>query len=415
MTAALVTTVIALAAGAPLAMLIDPRERHLDLRWIAEAYLFGIGLQFAALFGLSLIGIAWSPWSAIGVVAGVALIAAAFVSRQGRWTVVRPAFNPIDLATLILFGGYARLATIATPIEADHIGIWGVKGAKFYAARGIDWNFLQQPFNLFSHVDYPLLVPLAYDFQSLIAGEWIGRWAGALNVGCGVATLLVLRHFLAREMNALPAALFTFAFMPLAVSPYIGIAEGAIIAFGTAALFEARNGAITRAAVLLGLAASCKNEGLTLIVAAALALAASGAARALPRLWPAVAIPLPWLVVSRMHGLHGDLTQGSVVARALDHLAHPMPLIRAFADNPPGRPLVWIGIIVALLLSARRIARDERFLALAVVLQFLAFVAAYLVTPREIAWHVRWSWERLVLQLSPSIAFLACVRLKATR
>ena len=71
--------------------------------------------------------------------------------------------------------------------------------------------------------------------------------------------------------------------------------------------------------------------------------------------------------------------------------------------------ILWIGIIAALVIGARRVIREERFLAAVIALQLLAFVAAYLVTPHDVSWHVRWSWERLVLQLTALVTFLAIV------
>jgi hypothetical protein len=409
MIAALAATLIAVVAGAPLAMLLSKR---LDLRFLAEAYLLGVAVQAAALFALALCGVPWSRANAIGVVVGIAVVGAvACWWRKGTGMSACPP-HIIDIATLVLVAGYARFATVASPTDADYIGIWGMKARAFDAMRGIDWTFLAQPYNAFAHVDYPLLVPLAYDFQAIVAGAWIDRWAGALNVGCAIASLLAVRAFLAAEMRPLFAALGTLALVPLACTPYVGLAEGALVAFGTTALLEARGGELTRAAVLLGLAASCKNEGLTLIVAVALALLIAGEGRRIVRLWPAIVIPLPWLIVSRAHGLHGDLGVGDVFARALGHLADPMPLVRAIAANPPGRPLFWLGIALALGIGIRRVVRRERFLAAALALQTLAFLAAYVVTPHDVSWHVRWSWERLLMQLLLPLGFLALVAMR---
>jgi hypothetical protein len=436
MTAALVTALLALLTGAPLAMLLSPRHpeprrrrrisewqgsSHSEilrrasptqddgLRLLAEAYLLGIALQAATLFALSMCGVPWSCANAVGAIVVVAVVAALVVVRRGGWTIARPAFTVIDALTLIVVAGYARFATVASPTDADFIGIWGLKARVFDVARGVDWTFLAQPYNVFAHLDYPLLVPLAYDFQALVAGVWIDRWAGALNVGCGLATLLIVRSFLGREMRPLFASIVTLALVPLACSPYIGLAEGALVAFGTTALLEARDGAIGRAAVFLGLAASCKNEGLALIVAVAIALTVAGGARRVVRLWPAILIPLPWLIVSRAHGLHGDLTEGSVVARVLQHLGDPMPIVSALAAHPPGRLLFRLGLALALVIGIRRVVGRERFLAAAILLQMLAFVAAYVVTPHDVSWHVQWSWERLVMQLAVPLVFLAVV------
>ena len=48
-------------------------------------------------------------------------------------------------------------------------------------------------------------------------------------------------------------------------------------------------------------------------------------------------------------------------------------------------------------------------LAAAIALQLLFFVAAYVITPHDVEWHVRWSWERIVDQLAAPATFLALV------
>src|SRR5437660_1137669 len=75
-------------------------------------------------------------------------------------------------------------------------------------------------------------------------------------------------------------------------------------------------------AVLLGLAASTKNEGLTLIAAAAIALLFSGRRRDILRLWPAIVIPLPWLIARSLHKLPMDIVAGSVFDRITAHVTN---------------------------------------------------------------------------------------------
>jgi hypothetical protein len=409
MMAAIVTALLALGAGGPIALALPSHDRRIDLRFIGESYLLGIGAQAGVLFLLAILGVPWSRPIAIVALAAVAIIAALAARRLPP--AARLPLHWLDLLTLIPIAGYARFATIAPPTEIDFICIWGLKAEKFWMARGIDWNFLAQPFNAFSHADYPLLVPLAYDFHTLVAGQWIDRWAGALNIGCGIAALLIIRSFLAEELSSpLLAAAGTLILMPLVFSPYVGDAEGPLIAFSIAAILPLRRGQdVTRSAVFLGLAASCKNEGLILIVAVAAALAITGAARLLPRLWPAVAISLPWLVASRLHHLYGDLTESGMLERAVSRLANPLVMLQAMLSHPPGRLIFWIGLLAALIVGARRVVREERFLATVIALQLCAFVAAYLITPHDVSWHVRWSWERLVLQLTGLMTFLAIV------
>ena len=368
-------------------------------RYLAELWLLGAGIAAFALFVSSLLHVAWA-WPILLIVPLVF-----FVVRM------KPTFSwphPIDAITAILVLGYARYATLAPTPEVDFIKFWGLKAKQFAFARGIDWQFLQNPFNEFAHVDYPPLVTLLFDAQTLLAGGWPDRWLGIVNAGFGVATLLMLRSFLAEETETRwLRALATLAFIAFALSPWLGLAEGPLVAYGTTGLLFSRRGDVARGAVYLGLAANCKNEGLTLIAAAAVGLVAAGAWRSVARLWPAAAIAAPWLVARSLHGLHGDLTVPGISARVAAHLHDLGPMFAAMARYSLGRPLLWSGIAIALIVAAPRIVRRERFLAAAIAVQIAFFVAAYIVTPHDVTWHVRWSWERLVTQLGAAIVFLA--------
>lgn len=409
MIAAIGATLLLMIAGWPFA-----RDRSLAGR-LGESYLLGAAVAASILFGDSIAGVPWSRIAVIVPLLGVALIAAVVLRKS--LMVRAPSFgiaNVIDLVTVALAAGYARYATMGPSPENDFVEIWGLKAKEFGFAHGIDWQFLAQPFNRFSHVDYPILLPLLFDFHDMVAGGWPGRWLGVVNVGFGVATLLLLRGFLAEESSSrLWRALATLALFGSAVSPWLGLAECAMVAYGTAGLLFVRRGLrsriaadIARGAIYLGLAANSKNEGLALVVAAACALIVAGAWRKIGRLWPAVVVILPWQIARTLHHLHTDLMAGDMVSRAWERMTNVGPMLRAIAHDSLGQPLLWIGIAVALILGAKGLAR-ERFLGTAIVVQFFFFLAAYFVTPHDVAWHVRWSWERLVAQLTPSLLFLA--------
>jgi hypothetical protein len=368
---------------------------------LGEAWLLLTGTA-----ALLLLFLPFSPWTLL-LALPVLYVGQASACPPGQ-AEARPTFwNLIDLFTLLLIAGYTKLASAATPIENDYLLIWGVKAKEFFHAGGIDWPWLELPTNHTAHPDYPILLPLVYDAYALVTGGWNDRWIGIITVAYGVAALLIVRGMLADELPKPWRVLATAALMPLVFSPYAGMAEAPLIAFALAGLLRIRRGDTLRGAVFLGFAAFTKNEGLTLIVAAALALIAAKRWRELPRLWPAVAIPLPWLVLRTMHGLQTDLLVPGIFERLSARLADPWPVFAAIARYPVGNMLFWLGVAVAGLLGWRGIVTRERFLALTILLQFLFFLAAYFVSPRDLDWHVQWSWERIVRQLLPLIALLA--------
>jgi hypothetical protein len=385
------------------------------LQLIGEAYLLGSAALAFLLMAFSVAGIRWSR-SAVLVAAIAILIAAIFVIRRQRpleWPRLGWA-NLIDLLTLALIAGYVRVTTLAPPAEADFYAIWGVKAKQFFMTGGIDWRYLIDPLNVPSHVDYPILQPLLYDVQALLLGRWPDeRWLGLVHIAASLAALLVIRGYLADEMPKLARAAATLIVMPLVFSPFFGLPEGLLAVYGTLALLFLRraihdgNSALAlRGAVYLGLAASCKNEGLSLAIAIVIAILVTRP-RFVIRLWPALAIVLPWMVLRWRYGLESDLAQTGALGRLTARLAHPGALLRALLEVPHGSTLFWIGVMLACAIGVRRLMREERFLALAIVAQLLFFIGAYLVTPYELVWHVRNSWERLARQLLPAIALLA--------
>jgi hypothetical protein len=282
----------------------------------------------------------------------------------------------------------------------------GLKARVFFESGGVDWRFLQDDLQRVVHPDYPPLLPLAFDTFAIVRGAWDDRYVGLLNVAFAAAALLVVHRMLARELPSRTAAAFaTFAMLPLAATPWIGIADGPLIAAVWCGLLLIRNGSISAGAVLLGIGALTKNEGLTFIIAAAIGLAAAGEWRRIPRLWPAAVVAAPWLVLRSLYKLPTDLAEGNVVSRIFTHLAHPGELLVAVTKYPVGKPLFWVALTVGVVLVLRPILERERFLLTTVAVQFACYVAAYLATPHDVDWHVRWSWDRLISHLAPPLAY----------
>jgi hypothetical protein len=401
LTAELAAIALACIAGLPLARRLDREANNSTL--IGEALLLGFGLLAAVLFcglwsRLALIVVALLPWIRVPRP----------LFRPG------PKTNAISVALLVaaalLMIGYATYATMAPPPELDYLADWGAKGRVFFEAGGIDWRFLETAGYRATHPDYPLLVPLTFDVVALLRSGWSDAALGLINVVFATALLLIV--FGLAEEETPWAAFIVLAIMPLAALPWIGIGDGPFVAYVTAALLLLRRGRDDIGAVLLGLAASTKNEGLALIAAVALALVAARRAREIIRLWPAVMIALPWLVLRSLHHIGNDVTSGGAVVRIFDHLRDPIPLLAALASSSSGRPLFWIGIAMAVVIGVPRL-RQERFALTAIAMQLLFYIGAYLASPHDVGWHVRWSWERLVAHLTPALTYVVLQALVA--
>jgi len=406
--------VLALAVGLPLTLRLSASPREPVPR-AGEGLLIGIAICAATLTLL--------PWSRWIVIPAVLLIAAiAWFTRAAEPLRLRsgqaPAVQPASrrrydaLVVLALLLGYAIYATLAPPPEYDYLTNWGFKAKAFFEIRGIDWQLLGRSIDRNVHPDYPLLLPLTYDFIAILRNGWNDAHLGIVHVAFATALLLVIHETAREDTRSRIAAIFiAIALIPFAATPWIGLAEGPFIAYATGALLLIRRGDLTLGAILLGLAASTKNEGLTLIAAAAIGLLCAGRKRDVVRLWPAVMIPLPWLLARSLHHLPTDIAASGVVARVVEHALHPAPLLAALSSVSLGKPLYWIALAIGIAIASRALVMRERFILIALFVQFACYLGAYLATPFDVAWHVTWSWERLVAHLTPALTYIVLVHL----
>lgn len=408
------------AVGLPLARAVDREARGTML--LGLAYLYGSGAVFAVLGTFALAGIRWATWTIAAALAVIAIgasraawriaprVARAPDASGAAHVPERPALARIlDALTLLSGIAYALYATLAAPWEWDFWAIWGLKGRVFHEAGGVDWRYLASPWNEFAHPDYPLLLPLNYAFVGLIDGDWNDRWLGLWSVGYAGAALAVVRHLARREASPWIASAITLAITGFALSRHVGSAEAPLIAFGGCGLLFARVAAhgdataARHAALCLGLGASVKNEGLALAVAVAIALAVVQR-RLLVRLWPALAIAAPWLVLRAVHALPTDLAEGNVLARLGGHLGEAGSFAFAFAREMP-RPWFWLTLALALAVTPRAAIAPERVVLLASGLQTCFVLGAFLMTPHDMHWHIATAWPRLADQLGLPLTF----------
>src|SRR6185503_4117030 len=110
-------------------------------------------------------------------------------------------------------------------------------------------------------------------------------------------------------------------------------------------------------AVMLGLAANVKNEGIALAVSVAITIALLRP-RMLVRLWPAVAIAAPWLLLRATHVLPTDIVEGSVIARILMRLRATGIIVRLLVADLV-HPWMWVLLVAGIIVATRR--RREAF------------------------------------------------------
>jgi hypothetical protein len=316
---------------------------------------------------------------------------------------------------------FAVLAVSERIAFPDFVYHWGLKGHRYFLARGIDYDFLTRDWNLVVHRDYPQLVPELYALQSMVAGRfsepallvWSAVWFAALLVAAREAlAALDVRPDVARWMFAL-LALATTVF---AVGHLMAGSVDWIVAFVLTAALPALVRPPSAAGdlqigVLAALAAASKLEGLPL---AALLIAAafwrrwrarstatqerprrSLAAPALRLVAPSVIAVVPWLVQGLRHDLFRDPQNGSFeLARA--------PAIASSLWQAMLRPEWHFVPLVLLLLPVLFVRRTTRLVGAVIALQLAGYLLRYFTATFDYQFSVLSSFPRLAFHLVPA-------------
>lgn len=437
MTATLIALISMTVLGIPVTLAIDRNARGPLL--LGAAFLYGSGAIFLVMLALSVVQLRWSLVNVTGLALVIFCAAAILATRQAP--AAKEARGAIqahvaDLGTLLLLAAYALYATLASLWEWDFWAIWGLKGKVFLEVRGIDWRFLESGWNTFAHPDYPVLIPLNFDFVALVSGGWSDRWLGLLFVAWGAAMLLIVRALGSRETSPFFASLATLTLASLAGSRYLGFAEGGLIAFCgagilliRAALRDGDAASWRHGALMLGFGANCKNEGMAMLVAVTIAVAVSGsralaissreprvtrawvrATATLRHLWPAYALAAPWLLLRLMHTLPTDLAGGSPFSRLMARLPQTYEIVLFLATHLD-QPWFWLAILIGILAVPARVRKGEFFVLLVTAIQLFFYIVVYFATPRDLHWHVLTSWSRVTGQIALPIAFAAFLML----
>lgn len=418
-----------------------------------EAFLIGCGWCSVVMLGLSITGAPWSP---------LVITTAMLLPSIAAWIVTQPSTTPaailrekaesdtagsfpnprreiharsaliavgFDAVSVVLLIARIRFSTIASIWQVDFWAIWGLKARQFFEYGGIDWAFLQNPDNTFLHPDYPILMPMLFDFFAVLGRGWDDRWIGLLYPAFAIALAAIVRTLIRSELDSrVAASVATLGIVGIAANPLVVLADGPLIAFGTAGVLLVRRGwrtahrsdieALTSGAstlqtrsdvwtgsVLLGFAAFTKNEGMVLILAILIAafLTMSGNRRRILELWPAFVLPAGWKLVAIALGLRWDYERSDIVHLTFDRLRDPAPIVAALLANA-GYRLFWLAVAGMLLLGFRRILDRDMFLLVTASVLLTFYVAAYFASPNEPVWHVTTSWQRILLH--PAVLFL---------
>ncbi len=395
-------------------------------RWVlfGVAGLLGLYLSEVALFTLGV------PWNAATLAAALAMAAGAAHLASRRVAV--PEAGPLrsgpgapgwgDALALLCLAVVTVCAVLLWMVYSDFIFHWGIKGQRFFLARGFDFEFLARPWNWLRHPEYPNLYPGLLAATAAVAGRFAEPAMMLWTPIFFFALLAAGREALRVSEVSRPAAQATLALLALGLAMFgIGYTMGGspdwmlalvplaawplLLSPGSGAGFRAPDLGL---GLLAALAAAAKLEGLPLAAfLAAVYLARRG--RGWWRAAPAVVLPALLVVgIWLAHDWHYDLP--SAQGERAFSLRYAGTIARAAFESFLVPEWHGAGFLV-LLLPALLFCRPARPAALVASLQLAFYGYVYLATAHPTAeaaeFFVRSNLPRLVFHVWP-VAIVGC-------
>jgi hypothetical protein len=411
----------------------------------AIAFCVGLGLSSLITFWSAVLLGGVGPWFAAADALLWAIVGAA------GWLRLRGAPRDSEFAALdsgltrdqwLVRGVFAAIAvTVAAAAFAQYLAapyglpdatlIWNLK-ARFMIRGGDAWTaFVQVPWSNPSH---PLLVPASVARLWAYAGAELTLVPLALAAATGAAIVAAVMGALdVRRTRAWVAACvlvapWTFGqslaaqTADLPFSLYVVVTLIVMLRHVEAGTRDARH-ALLIAGVLGGLVAWTKNEGLVFLIvvlgmAAWLAVRAgqgrvlgwmlAGAAPALVTVaWVKLGLaPVPPEYFARAEGL------STIGERLMDPARYALVAQLTWQrwvqwGGPMAAGALPIATMAAVAAACTRAGRPARRLLAVLGLMFVSYAAVWLSSPLDTTWLVSMTFDRLLLQLWPSLVFVA--------
>lgn len=433
--------------------LVCPRERAANIDPVLRCSVgSGLGLLISSLIYLLCLLVGFVSWPAVVGLDALVLLTLGFLAHRRRKSGAKdeaptaeaaPFPSPVLAGAVVLaalINGAAWLAQFrAEPLGFwDAFALWNMKARFFFFEAGAQWQNAFSPIIDWSHTDYPLLLPLNVARLWVYTGEADSAVSAVLSalftvlaVGAVYGSIASIRD----RSLALVAVLALFATPALMNQAVWQVADIPLAfylttALGLAAVALSREQIHGSLLVVAGLAAGTaawtKNEGLLLAIAIPIALAGVGIIRAgREGIAPAVhfakglALPLAVLFAMKLVGggendLAADFSTDSAT-RLFDLARHGL-IVESFGHSLlalAGVPLLIALFAMACWLGVAKREDRPRYaamplitLALVIGLQLSGYYFVYVITERDLAWHLGTSNLRLFVQLWPSVLLL---------
>jgi hypothetical protein len=376
-------------------------------RLVSETVLWGVFVTAVWMGAMDLMGVRWSV-AVLCVPAAVAGLAAVIAEHGQPQRLTTPGRWVLAAAAAAL--GHAVILAATPSFGWDFRYSWALKAKVYALAGGHDFAWLAWPFHSFARVDYPPLWSDLLAFSGVLGatpGTAAATWQAVLVVGIA-ATCWGAARPAPPWVRAVAAT--TGAWVPVIFTPtvaYSGYAEP-LLAFGACVALDAilaiANGddrAWQTAAAGVVLVALSKNEGIALALGVALAAWRVGGRRA-------VGVPVAALIAigtwrGRLagYGIEGFPNVLSPVRIAARLSRLPGAFTAAATWQLCGVVLVWLLALPSIM------GRNLNGARIALAVWAAAVLAAYLVSPFDLAWHLRTSLDRVLAVPLPIVLALA--------
>lgn len=234
--------------GAPAAFLPVVRRFGVAAR-LAAAFMAGAVVLTIEFLLFSLVAIPCSAFWLSVLLLILAVGGSVLISRLAEEdeitveTPVTPRWHSRLLGVVIVLASIHLCAAVITTraTSMDYLFTWGVKGAHYAADHGIRGPFLNAPFNIHMHTNYPPLLPSSLAWSALAAGKFSWRFGLLTSLLWYFASLALLLELLERRLGREGALLITAVWsitlsLTLVSSMSAGSAEPPFLAFETVAL-----------------------------------------------------------------------------------------------------------------------------------------------------------------------------------
>jgi hypothetical protein len=395
---------------------------------LVVASLAGAVAFYLLLTVMDLIHIPWRPLVLVGVLGGMIALTHRFhdtPSARASSAPLKARLKWGDGVALLALAAFAWFSLSLCSALSDFYFHWGLKGERFFLARGIDHDFLAMPWNELLHPDYPTLLPDLYAATALLAGRFSAETMMVWSVGSFGLLLLAGREalrqarvgrFVAESVLAVTALAVAAAGLRgnMAGGPDWMISLALIVAMPALLRPPDRVGS-AQIGVAAAFAAAAKLEGsaLAAILIAVQSVRAIAGTRSGCRfdsrafaalLVPAVAVIVPWRAEVRQYHLPHS-SYGSI------NFQHSHAILSALHSEFTVSP-IWHGFSYSLLLlPLLGLRRRLRPVVAVVAMQMAFYLYAYYCFQFDPVPLVLNSFDRLELHLVPAILLASGIAL----